>query len=619
MIQKKLMILLFALLLPISVFASLEAEFPLDDALYGTDTITNLADLSQNGSGFGKVFNPGNTTNVTIEDGAMVFNGVDSQLTSISTYNLSLNNSEFTYSAWIKPNTIVTTNDYNEQPVIFRMFQNPNNLFITQRNSELHFRIIKVGFDQTLKYPQYINQYKHFVFTISSDNISRLYVNGVFDEQSAANINGFNDIVSAFDMGFSSGLRYFNGSLSDVLIFNRALNATEVAEMYAQGRGSYSLIGDGLVAQYSGRDYNGTALAPTEIYDTNHLVSSGPITVPNGTGVWAQPYNVSRTAMSFDGVDDYIDMGQNYNNFGTESFSLGAWTKQNVAQTATFRHIFSVYSGGVNGSYSLRYSNNNRLEFILWNGTSAISHSVLNTDNTDLKHVFVVVDRSNNKFIMYIDGVQVGESASIPSDFNTSSAQSLVIGARNIASPSLFFNGSISDVRIYNTSLTAAEVYAIYSGQNISTPAIFVSNPNEGETIYNTNKVDLDVVPSGGAIDSVWYNIGGSNITLNAYSTELTLAEGTYNAIVYVNNTLGLISSTTVSWVMGDVNICDNTVNTLSKILVLMILLSIVFLFVTKIGGFEVDTFTYILVVLIMIAIVVLSQVLVRVLAGATC
>lgn len=616
MIHKKLMILLFALLLPISVFASLEAEFPLDDALYGTDTITNQVDLSQNGSGFGKVFNPGTATNVTISDGAMVFNGVDSQLTSISTYNLSLNNSEFTYSGWIKPNTIVTTNNYNEQPVIFRMNQGSNVLYITQRNSELHFRTDYDFFDQTLRYPQYVNEYKHFVFTISSDNRSRLYVNGVFDEQSVANINGWSDIVSSFDIGYSGTLSYFNGSIDDVLIYNRALNESEVSALYDQGRGSYSLILDGLVAQYSGRDYNGTALAPTEIYDTNHLVSSGPITVPNGTGVWAQPYNLSsKTGMTFDGVDDYVRV---------DNFSIGE-----VAPELSWSFWALSSSGTGNSDYILRNSQQSFGTYISYLGTSMQSIIRLNNGSyiitspislsANMWQHWTTVYNNQTGLLFYKNGILVSNN-SFTSDglTNTTLASFLEIG-RHVYDSNSTMNGSISDLRIYNNSLSPQEVYAIYSGESISTPAIFVSNPNEGETIYNTNKVDLDVLPSGGAIDSVWYNIGGSNITLNAYSTELTLAEGAYNAIVYVNNTLGLISSTTVSWVMGDVNICDNTVNTLSKIFVLMILLSIVFLFVTKIGGFEVDTFTYILVVLIMIAIVVLSQVLVRVLAGATC
>ena len=45
--------------------------------------------------------------------------------------------------------------------------------------------------------------------------------------------------------------------VDDYFNFNRALSQDEITQLYNQGRGSYPTVTDGLVAQYSGRDFAG--------------------------------------------------------------------------------------------------------------------------------------------------------------------------------------------------------------------------------------------------------------------------------------------------------------------------------------------------------------------------
>jgi hypothetical protein len=64
------------------------------------------------------------------------------------------------------------------------------------------------------------------------------------------------------------------GSINNALIFNRALTQSEITQIYNAGKDAYTPVTDGLVAQYSGRDYLGTAAAPTIIYDTHEYNKS---------------------------------------------------------------------------------------------------------------------------------------------------------------------------------------------------------------------------------------------------------------------------------------------------------------------------------------------------------
>jgi len=72
-------------------------------------------------------------------------------------------------------------------------------------------------------------------------------------------------------------------------------------------------------------------------------------------------------------------------------------------------------------------------------------------------HVCTALDASGNAGI-YLNGYHV---AGIPLAFNTVSSGTLLIGAQ--LGLSNFFDGTITEVRLYNRSLTPAQIYYLYS------------------------------------------------------------------------------------------------------------------------------------------------------------
>jgi hypothetical protein len=95
------------------------------------------------------------------------------------------------------------------------------------------------------------------------------------------------DIGSADDVSS----RYWNGSIDTINFYlNEVLSESDFNAQYELGRGNYAL--NDTVAQYSGRDYNGTASSPDTIYDTNFLSSK----------------DENLNALNFDGVDGYVDI-----------------------------------------------------------------------------------------------------------------------------------------------------------------------------------------------------------------------------------------------------------------------------------------------------------------------
>ena len=72
----------------------------------------------------------------------------------------------------------------------------------------------------------------------STGSITNIYINGVLsgtaNQNSGAPVNGTSNVVTGIRL--ASTQYYFNGSLDDIRIYNRALSATEVRQLYNMGR-----------------------------------------------------------------------------------------------------------------------------------------------------------------------------------------------------------------------------------------------------------------------------------------------------------------------------------------------------------------------------------------------
>jgi len=73
----------------------------------------------------------------------------------------------------------------------------------------------------------------HIVLTMDG-SYAKLYINGVYDHQKSYNSYVFNEDITVGRHASSS--YYWNGQISDVKIYNRALSASEVESLYGRGR-----------------------------------------------------------------------------------------------------------------------------------------------------------------------------------------------------------------------------------------------------------------------------------------------------------------------------------------------------------------------------------------------
>ena len=107
--------------------------------------------------------------------------------------------------------------------------------------SNLKFKIVNNGVTPTANLIGTIivntGEWSHFVFTMNATTRS-LYVNGEFDTSdtpdfSAMRHDGDEDLqFGRFDDYYD---QYFNGSIDEVMIFNKTLTSEEVASIYNYG------------------------------------------------------------------------------------------------------------------------------------------------------------------------------------------------------------------------------------------------------------------------------------------------------------------------------------------------------------------------------------------------
>ena len=166
-------------------------------------------------------------------------------------------------------------------------------------------------------------------------------------------------------------------------------------------------------------------------------------------------------AGEFNGSSSYID--SNLQMPSTTTFTFSCWFNKN--NSAANYHLIGDFDSSASnasgrfrvqltavGNVSVGIGNGANMDFIVFTPTVSL-------DNI-WRHIAVTVDGTSVK--LYIDGNQVG-TASTSLYSLASGANDFAIGAYNTASGKQNFNGTIDQVRIFNSALNATQVESLYN------------------------------------------------------------------------------------------------------------------------------------------------------------
>ena len=193
----------------------------------------------------------------------------------------------------------------------------------------------------------------------------------------------------------------------------------------------------------------------------SYTPGSGLVYSRNIAGTLTNGATYSNGYFSLDGVNDYIDFGDNLNIDTTTNVTITAWVK--LQNNSAFQQIVAKResSGGFNG-YELRCSTAGVLQLI-YDGSVTSSNRLSTVSIYDNTWHFVcgVINMTGNQLLLYRDGIldTTGSSSGTPNSCGSSTNTiSLCVGQRGGG----YLLGSVGEVRMYNRVLNATEIYELY-------------------------------------------------------------------------------------------------------------------------------------------------------------
>ncbi|MFA5061909.1 MAG: LamG domain-containing protein [Patescibacteria group bacterium] len=290
------------------------------------------------------------------------------------------------------------------------------------------------------------NKWHLGVYTLNGTK-GRFYVDGILDKEIDQTRTTFT-LAGAIGFGMGSP-DYFNGLIDDVRVYNRALSAQEVQQLYKQGGGIITSksettkpnLNSGLVGHWTfdGKDW----ASPTVVLDKSVNKNNGTLNggVTRVSGKFGQ-------AMKLNGTNGFITSATT--GFPTSSAAISFWAKVvNPASNTSIIYsgpLFNIHFPGWGGIY--------------WDFGSTASGGRLS----------IAWDASwTNKWAFWTFTSQDGVGQKI-------FRNGIVIASDNDTATSSYgatfwigdlpgydsWDGTLDDLRIYNRALSTAEVTQLY-------------------------------------------------------------------------------------------------------------------------------------------------------------
>lgn len=252
----------------------------------------------------------------------------------------------------------------------------------------------------------------------------------------------------------------FTGIVDEVRVYDRALTASEIEEVFAHG------LYKGLVASYP---FNGNA---------DEATGAGP----DGTVFGATPtedrFGNPDSAYHFDGVNDYINIGNTLNFPAWDTYSVSVWFLNDgggdlsngygqkiIDKTTWYSDFYLSVASHSSGA-------------LVWQTYQGGSGGIVEfSDYRDSTWHHIVINKNGTSGELWVDGQLVGTSAVTKTVTNS---QPVLFGYSFSGDhyQRKYWSGKIDDIRVYNRTLTEAEIGDLFTGISVEIDVKPGSNKN---------------------------------------------------------------------------------------------------------------------------------------------
>ncbi len=365
---------------------------------------------------------------------ALSFNGTSSCI-NLGT-SATLRPQDGTYTAWVKLSSLPS--DGNVGGDIFSNYSgNSKGMFLS---------ILSSGYVQLRPHPSgtvnsaatiSVGQWYHVVGTIEG-TATKVYINGVLSNSSSGTYTPPDAMNASIGCWVDIGVFYFPGLIDDVRVYNRALSAAEILNLYKQNEttinaNTNSRITDGLVGAWS---FNGNNLnmasTTAEILDVSGNNNNG-----DNSGGRADAGRIGQGWYCT--TDDQVTLPDIAAAASTGSYSL--WVKPDSTDAS---------QGWIDSNFDIFQWSGSSLYFRAGNQSAV---SIASWKPNEWHHIVMTWDGTN--YYGYIDGAQVTTGIQVGNRGGSLYLCKVDAG--------FFYSGSIDEVRVYNRALSSSEVLQLYN------------------------------------------------------------------------------------------------------------------------------------------------------------
>ncbi|OGM33438.1 hypothetical protein A2803_04980 [Candidatus Woesebacteria bacterium RIFCSPHIGHO2_01_FULL_44_21] len=359
--------------------------------------------------------------------------------------------------------------------------------------------------------------WNHYTVSYDGSNI-KLYINGKqVDSESETDTPRTAGTQTVYIGADRSTGSLINGFIDEFKIYQYAKTADQIKAEFASegsrrgvsarfGQTDTAFLNDGLVGYWPMDETALNTCGSNDACDSSGNSNNGAyqasMTTANQVG------GKFGNSVDFNGTSHYIGAGNGASLQITGAITLSAWVNldvNNATQIVITKYTTNEFA------YFCYINSSGQIEMqISSNGTTATTATGSTTLSTTIWHHVACTYIPGTSMTVYLNGVQNGQNTtSIPSSIFNSSGN-LEIASGNVGSAD-WLNGRIDEARVYNRTLSPAEIRALYNWapgpvgywkmdegswtNNCSTDTVFDSsgNGNNGDACPNSTG------PTGGA------------------------------------------------------------------------------------------------------------------------
>jgi hypothetical protein len=307
-------------------------------------------------------------------------------------------------------------------------------------------------------------------------------------------ISGPNEVAENFRAGYKAIAYYDDDSTRDV---------TDSA-VWSVEPNMYASIEEGvLTTKDIVNDQSATILAG---------YTEGDVTVAAEKTIDILAICPTGTALSFDGVDDYVDCGNDMS-LDLSEVTVSVWVKTG----STDRGFSTIATKG--NAYDENYGMyvqeaTGLVRFQFSSGGSYASGETFIDSSRNILDLFwhrVVGTFDGSVLKLYIDGSLETTGSTTTKKPDTNIGKTLTVGVRKDATAALYFNGAIDEVAIYSRALSAEEIWANMrrlTGDEPGLVGYWDFDEGHGQIVYdlsgNGNNGQLGSTPDVDGSDPAW-------------------------------------------------------------------------------------------------------------------